>query len=280
MRINESCAACLYDKQSHLTDDEAYLTEVKRLIDTRRETDTAPYLVYLFDRAYEEHFGKRASYREIKKQYNDLALSMEEALHREIEASSKPLETALLYARIGNYIDFGAMNHVDEQTFLRLFENVKASEHDAAVMESMFRQCEDAKSFLLIADNCGEIVLDKIFLSELRRRFPSLDISVMVRGGEVLNDATVEDAEYTGLAQTARVVPSGSDAAGTIYDMLSPEAKQVLDHADVILAKGQGNYESLSHQGRHIFYSFLCKCELFTERFSVPPLTGMLVEEA
>lgn len=279
MRINESCAACLYDKQRHRTDDTVYLAEVKRLIDTRRETDTAPYLVYLFDRAYEEHFGKRASYREIKKQYNDLALSMEEALRREIEASPRPLETALLYARIGNYIDFGAMNHVDEQTFLRLFENVKASEHDAAVLESLFRQCEDAKSFLLIADNCGEIVLDKLFLSELKHCFPDLDISVMVRGGEVLNDATVEDAEYTGLAQTARVVSSGSDAAGTIYGMLSPEAKQVLDHADVILAKGQGNYESLSHQGRHIFYSFLCKCELFTERFSVPPLTGMLVEE-
>ena len=279
MRINESCAACLYDKQLHRTDDAVYLAEVRRLIDTRRETDTAPYLVYLFDRAYEERFGKRASYREIKKQYNDLALSMEGAVREKIEASPEPLETALLYARIGNYIDFGAMNHVDEQTFLRLFENVKASEHDAAVMESLFRQCESAESFLLIADNCGEIVLDKLFLTELRRRFPKLGISVMVRGSEVLNDATKEDAEYVGLTQTARVISSGSAAAGTIYSMLSAEARQALDSADVILAKGQGNYESLSHQGRHIFCSFLCKCELFTERFSVPPLTGMLVEE-
>ena len=279
MRINESCAACLYDKQLHRTDDAVYLGEVRRLIDTRRETDTAPYLVYLFDRAYEERFGKRASYREIKKQYNDLALSMEGAVREKIEASPEPMETALLCARIGNYIDFGAMNHVDEQTFLRLFENAKAGEPDTAVMKSLFRQCESAESFLLVADNCGEIVLDKLFLTELRRRFPKLDISVMVRGGEVLNDATMEDAEYVGLTQTARVISSGSAAAGTIYSMLSAEARQALDSADVILAKGQGNYESLSHQGRHIFYSFLCKCELFTERFSVPPLTGMLVEE-
>ena len=280
MRINESCAACLYDKQLHRTDDAVYLGEVRRLIDTRRETDTAPYLVYLFDRAYEERFGKCASYREIKKQYNDLALSMEGAVREKIEVSNEPLETALLCARIGNYIDFGAMNHVDEQTFLRLFENAKAGEPDTAVMKSLFRQCESAESFLLVADNCGEIVLDKLFLTELRRRFPKLDISVMVRGGEVLNDATMEDAEYVGLTQTARVISSGSAAAGTIYSMLSAEARQALDSADVILAKGQGNYESLSHQGRHIFYSFLCKCELFTERFSVPPLTGMLVEEA
>ena len=279
MRINESCAACLYDKRKHLTNDEEYLAEVKRLIDTRRETDTAPYLVYLFDRAYEERFGKRASYRAIKKQYNDLALSIEEALRREIEASPEPLETALLYARIGNYIDFGAMNHVDEQTFLKLFEDVKASKHDAAVMQSLLSRCEHAESFLLIADNCGEIVLDKLFLEQLRRRFPKMKRNVMVRGGEVLNDATKEDAEYVGLPQIARVISSGSSAAGTIYEMLSDEAREALDGADVILAKGQGNYESLSHQGRHIFYSFLCKCELFTERFSVPPLTGMLVEE-
>lgn len=279
MRINESCAACLFDKQKNLTDDEDYLTEVKRLIDTRQESDTAPYMVYLFDQVYEKRFGKRAPCQAIKKQYNDLALSMEAALRKEIEASPEPLETALLYARIGNYIDFGAMNHVDEETFLKLFENVKASKHDAAVMRSLFRQCEDAKSFLLIADNCGEIVLDKLFLSELHRRFPELDLSVMVRGGEVLNDATMEDAEYVDLPQIARVISSGSNTAGTIYDMLSPEAKDTLDSAQVILAKGQGNYESLSHQGRHIFYSFLCKCELFTERFSVPPLTGMLVEE-
>ena len=280
MRINESCTACLYDKQLHRTDDAAYLAEVRRLIDTRRETDTAPYLVYLFDRAYEERFGKRASYREIKKQYNDLALSMEGAVREKIEASPEPLETALLYARIGNYIDFGAMNHVDEQTFLRLFENAKAGEPDTAVMKSLFRQCESAESFLLVADNCGEIVLDKLFLTELRRRFPKLGISVIVRGSEVLNDATMEDAEYVGLTQTARVISSGSAAAGTIYSMLSAEARQALDSADVILAKGQGNYESLSHQRRHIFCSFLCKCERFTERFSVPPLTGMLVEEA
>ena len=279
MRINDSCAACLYDKRAHLTDDGEYLAEVRRLIDTRRETDTAPYLVYLFDRAYEERFGKRASYRAIKKQYNDLALSIEEALRREIEASPEPLETALLYARIGNYIDFGAMNHVYEQTFLKLFEDVKASKHDAAVMQSLFRQCKSAKSFLLIADNCGEIVLDKLFLEQLHLRFPSLDLRVMVRGGEVLNDATQEDAACVGLTQIARVISSGSNAAGTIYDMLSEEAREALDGADLILAKGQGNYESLSHQGRHIFYSFLCKCELFTERFSVPPLTGMLIEE-
>ena len=66
---------------------------------------------------------------------------------------------------------------------------------------------------------------------------------------------------------------------GTVYSMLPEAAREALDGADVVLSKGQGNYESLSGQGRHIFYAFLCKCELFTSRFGVEPFTGMLVEE-
>ena len=132
---------------------------------------------------------------------------------------------------------------------------------------------------MLIADNCGEIVLDKLFLEQLHKRFPELSIDVLVRGGEVLNDATKEDAEYVGISKVARVISNGLPIAGTVYEMLPDDAKEVMDQADVILAKGQGNYESLCKQGRHIFYSFLCKCELFTSRFRVPKLTGIFVEE-
>lgn len=122
MRIIDSCAKCLYDKQRHLTDDREYLKEVKNIIDSRGENDTSPYLVYLFNEVYRRRFGERASYKEIKKKYNDLVLSMENDLRLKIERSDNPLEAALAYARIGNYIDFGAMNSVDENTFLSLFD--------------------------------------------------------------------------------------------------------------------------------------------------------------
>ena len=104
-------------------------------------------------------------------------------------------------------------------------------------------------------------------------------MSVMVRGAEVLNDVTLEDAKYAGIDQLASLVSNGSSVAGTIYGMLQEEAKEAIDSADVILAKGQGNYESLCGQGRHIFYSLLCKCRLFTDRFDVPELTGVFIEE-
>ena len=95
----------------------------------------------------------------------------------------------------------------------------------------------------------------------------------------MLNDATEDDAHYTGLDKVAEIVSNGDAIAGTIYEMMPLEARTALDEADVILSKGQGNYESLSGHGRHVFYAFLCKCELFTSRFEVPLLTGMFVEE-
>lgn len=279
MRVTESCAECLYDKQMHLTEDKEYLAEIKSIIDNRREDDCAPYLVYRFNQVYEKYFGQKASYKDIKKKYNDLVLSLEEAVRKRIEASKDPLAKALLYARAGNYIDFGAMNQVEEETFLSLLDSVKLQEQEAAVIASFAEQCKNARSFLLIADNCGEIVLDKLFLEQLHKRFPELSIDVLVRGGEALNDATKEDAEYVGISKVARVISNGLPIAGTVYELLPDDAKEVMDRADVILAKGQGNYESLCKQGRHIFYSFLCKCELFTSRFCVPKLTGIFVEE-
>lgn len=279
MRVTESCAACLYDKQKHLTDDACYLAEIRNIIENRGEEDTSPYLVYRFNQVYESHFGSRAPYGAVKKKYNDLVLSMEDVLRDRIETSQDPLIKSFLYARVGNYIDFGAMNQVDEATFLSLFDQAEMNSGEGEVMDSLLRQCQDARRFLLIADNCGEIVLDRLFLERLRRRFPQLKISVMVRGGEVLNDVTREDAEYAGIHRIAEIVSNGLPIAGTVYRMLPESARTVMDQADVILAKGQGNYESLAGQGRHIFYSFLCKCDLFTSRFQVPRLTGIFTEE-
>ena len=279
MRISQSCAECLYKRQKNKTDNTEYLAEIKALLDNRKETDTSPYMVYLFNKVHVRYFGKGADYSVIKKQYNDLVLAMEDSLRHEINSAEEPLAKAMMMSRAGNYIDFGAMNSVDRDEFLSLFSNTEMREDDRKTYESFHRECTDAKTFLLICDNCGEIVLDKLMLEQLKLRFPHLTVRAMVRGDNVLNDATAEDAKYVGLDTEAEIISNGEAVAGTIYEMLPDEAKNVLDNSDVILAKGQGNYESLSGQGRHIFYEFLCKCELFTSRFNVPKLTGIFIEE-
>ncbi len=278
MQINPYCAACLWDKQLNKSDDPAYLAEVRKILDSRGESATAPYMVYLFNQAYERHFGKADSYREIKKKYNDFVLSLEADIRNRISRAPDPLATALAYARVGNFIDFGAMNQIDHRVFFSLLDEAALSEQDMAVYRVFTERCRTAERFLLIADNSGEIVLDKLFLEQLHAAFPPLSLSVMVRGAEVLNDVTAEDAAYVGIDTLARILSTGSSAAGVIYDMLPDDAKDAIDRADVILAKGQGNFESLSDQGRHVFYSLLCKCDLFTERFHVPKFSGVFVE--
>lgn len=279
MRIGEGCVKCMYDKQREKVSDERYLARIREILDGRDEEDSSPTLLWKFAGVYREMFGKTVSYAETKRRFNDLALGMEKSLRSRIEASADPLMTALAFARTGNYIDFGALRDVDEETFLALFTDSCLRPEEMPVYESFLGACAEGKAFLLAADNCGEIVLDRLFLEQMHLRFPALKLTVLVRGGEVLNDATMYDAAYIGLEKTARVVESGVPVAGTVYAMMTEEAKEALDEADVILAKGQGNYESLSGTGRHLFFSFLCKCEYFTKRFGVPPLTGMLVEE-
>ena len=171
------------------------------------------------------------------------------------------------------------MNHVDEDTFLGLFDKTEMCEKDILTYESFKKECEKAKSFLFICDNCGEIVLDKLMVEQLKKHYPDMVIRVMVRGGDVLNDATREDAAYSGMADISEILDNGEAIAGTVYELLSQEAKKAVDESDVILAKGQGNYESMYGQGIHAFYMFLCKCDLFVRRFEVPMLTGIFVEE-
>ncbi len=269
----------MYDRQCQKTDNKEYLAEIKRILDNRPGDITSAQLVAEFNRLHEEYLGPLPSFKEVKKQYNDLVLSMESELRKKIESSSDPLATSIVMARIGNYIDFAALNDVNEETFLSLFTDTDMREDEKDVYKSFYLQCAKAHNFLLITDNCGEIVLDKLMLEQIKKRFPCLSIVVMVRGGEASNDATKEDALYVGMDSIAKVITNGERIAGTVYSLLPDEAKRAVDCADVILAKGQANYESFAGEGRHAFYTLLCKCDLFINRFNVPKLTGVFVED-
>jgi len=280
------CIRCLVDKQQgrllKFGDEDrktAYMKEIAKIIGESDDEANSPYLVYLFNQAYRRYFGDIRDYSEVKKEYNAYVLAMEDELYEKILRAADPLAQALIYARIGNYIDFGAMQHVEKKVFLELFQDEEKNVLDQRVYESFLQDCERGKRFLLLADNCGEIVLDKLLIKELKKRFPHLEVCVMVRGEEVLNDATMEDAEEAGICDVAKVVSNGNGVGGTMEKMLSGEAKEILEQADVIFAKGQGNFETLNGCGRNIYYSFLCKCDWFSGRFGVEKNTGMFLRE-
>ncbi len=287
MRLNSMCIRCLIDKQgariANFKDEDknaAYMKEIAKIIGESDDEANSAYLVYLFNQVYRRYFGETKDYSEIKKEYNSYVLGLENELYQEILKAPDPLAQSIVYARIGNYIDFGAMQHVEKETFLKLFQEEEKNRLNQHVYEDFLGDCRSGKIFLLLADNCGEIVLDKLFLKELKKRFPHLEPCVMVRGEEVLNDATMEDAEETGVCAVAKVISNGNGVGGTVESMLTEEAKQALDRADIILAKGQANFETLHGCGRNIYYSFLCKCDWFSGRFGVEKNTGMFLREA
>jgi uncharacterized protein with ATP-grasp and redox domains len=151
---------------------------------------------------------------------------------------------------------------------------------EPAVLESLRGEALSAKRLVLFTDNCGEIVTDKVLLRTLRRLNPNLHISVIVRGAPVVNDATVMDAAQVGMGEVAqRVIGNGCDLPGAVLTRISAEALSEVDAADVIISKGQANYEGLSGCGRNIFYIFMCKCELFIKRFGVEKFSGVLTKE-
>ena len=148
---------------------------------------------------------------------------------------------------------------------------------ERAVFDALCRDLEQAKKLLYLTDNAGEIGFDRIFAEELQKSYPQLQITFCVRGMPAHNDATREDAEAVGVPFP--VIDNGNNVGGTELALLSQEARQAMEEADVILAKGQGNTETLYGCGYNIYYAFLVKCNRFVQVFHKPLMTPMLVKE-
>jgi len=257
-----------------------YMKKVMALIANTEEKDCAPSLSVDIQKLYSSFWDcPMEDFTEIKREYNQLMLNMEDSLENKIRKSEDPLEKSLLYARIGNYIDFAALSNVDQATVLTLLEEKSTESLDEEEYRNFLRELSSAKKLVYLTDNCGEVVLDKLAVKILKEKYPDLDITVIVRGYPVVNDATMEDAEEIGLTDLVRVIGNGSNVGGTWIPGITSEARDLLYDADLIIAKGQGNFETLNDCGLNIYYLFLCKCDLFQRRFHAENLQGMFLNE-
>ena len=256
-----------------------YMQKVLKILAEAPAKYGAPIIVRTIQQLQEEMLGIKQEYAQIKKHYNALMMQYEEQVLEHIVQSEDPIKTGIQYAMIGNYIDFGARITVTEEHLTELLNTPERFEVDQKQYEELTMELEKAKKLVYLTDNCGEIVMDKLLIKQIKNKYPDLDITVMVRGPEVINDATIEDAKQVGLNEIVKVIPNGSDIAGTWIEEISEEAKKELYEADIIISKGQGNFETLRKCGKNIYYIFLCKCDLFANIFQVPKLTGMLINE-
>lgn len=287
MKLNPFCMCCALNKQEqkirHYPDMEKkteYMKKVMALIANTEEKDCAPSLSVDIQKLYSRFWDcPMEDFTEIKREYNQLMLNMEDSLENKIRKSEDPLEKSLLYARIGNYIDFAALSNVDQATVFTLLEEKSTESLDEEEYRNFLRDLSSAKKLVYLTDNCGEVVLDKLAVKILKEKYPDLDITVIVRGYPVVNDAIMEDAEEIGLTDLVRVIGNGSNVGGTWIPGITSEARDLLYDADLIIAKGQGNFETLNDCGLNIYYLFLCKCDLFQRRFHAENLQGMFLNE-
>ena len=198
---------------------------------------------------------QRDPYGEIKQRHNRLALELYPKLRALVRGSGSPLETALRLAIAGNVIDLGVNARLDESSVSEAIEGALSAPLNADV-HAFAEAVSGARMILYLADNAGEIAFDRLLIEQM----PVEKVTLAVRGAPVINDATMVDAQVAGIPGLVEVIDNGSDAPGTILEDCSPEFRRRFDRADLIVAKGQGNYETLGDVPKDIFFVLKAKC--------------------
>ena len=286
MKVSAECMHCLVKRQAEnikkYPDEEKkaeYMGKVLGIIANNAAEEPAPVLLSHIGRLHEEYFGKPFSFDELKKGYNAMLLEKEDEIRTKISEAADPLALASRFAQIGNFIDFGAMDSVDDAKLMEFLEQAEKLPLSEETYAKFMENLKTARKLVYMTDNCGEIVLDKLLLETIAKMAPHVECTIIVRGEPVLNDATMDDALQVGIEKCGKVIPNGTNIAGTYIPWVSAEAKRALDEADILISKGQGNFESLHGCGLNIYYLFLCKCQWFMERFGLPQYSGVFINE-
>jgi len=206
--------------------------------------------------------GVEDPYHHLKKVWTAKALKLYPYLKKLIRSSSDPLFQAIKVAIVGNVIDFGVNRSFN------LEEEVEQILHQPLVINHYQRFQETLKKtpqILYIADNAGETVFDRLLIEEMAK-----PVIYVVREKPVINDAVRQDAEEAGLAQVAQIISSGVDAPGTVLSLCHDEFRKIFISAEMIISKGQGNYEGLSEEKGPLFFLLKAKCEVIARELNVP----------
>lgn len=202
-------------------------------------------------------------YQKVKQHFNQQFLKMlsqfETVIHND-------LMTALKMSIIANLIDYSSFDEIDEAAIARKMlatSTVSLEIDDSAELLKALHNC---RTLLYLGDNCGEIVLDKLFIKVIKEKYPKMQVYYGVRGKPIVNDVTMQDADEVAMAEVARVISNGDGSLGTVLENTSPTFQTLFRQADVVISKGQGNYEGLYREHKdHLFFLFMVKCPLVRE---------------
>jgi uncharacterized protein with ATP-grasp and redox domains len=211
-------------------------------------------------------------YTEEKKIQNELGQRLYKRLKRYVDGSDDPLHQSAKVAIVGNVIDLAPRQKIDLEKEIR---ECLEKPLDIDEFRLLRRELEKNRRLLYLADNAGEVFFDRIFIENLVDQ--GIDVTYVVKGGPILNDATLRDAYSAGIQDITHVITNGAAAIGTQLNLCSPEFRSIFDETPLVISKGQGNYESLDEiEGKTIFFLLKAKCPVIAENLEVPLGTTIL----
>ncbi|MGB3368392.1 MAG: ARMT1-like domain-containing protein [Acidaminobacteraceae bacterium] len=222
--------------------------------------ETAPFLAMKVHKFVKEATANEDPYKELKHEYNSVARELvdEMKLEETIRISEFPFDTACRLSIAGNIIDFGLGLELDKSSVQKSINQSMKAEIFGESTKDLYQKLLVAKNIMIITDNAGEIVFDKLLVNELDKE----KITYVVKGGPIVNDATMEDAREVGMTKLVKVIDNGAESQGTILSICSDEFNKAFENADIILSKGQANYETLSDLAdSRIHFLLRAKCQ-------------------
>ncbi|MBP7831255.1 MAG: DUF89 family protein [Kiritimatiellae bacterium] len=252
---------------------EALLRKLLHEIANSEWTHSPPVMGQRIHRIIRQELGCRDPYRDVKDRMNRIAEELLPSLCASMAYQPDQHEAAVRMAIGGNLLDVGAKTQIAAEDIPRHMNAIWTQPLRGDV-DALFRAADEAHCILYLTDNAGETVFDRVLIEAL----PAEKITVFVRGAPVLNDATMEDAVAAGLSETAPVFDNGSDAPGAILEDCSEEFRRWFERADLIIAKGQGNYETLSDTTKRVFFLFTVKCPVIAAHVG-EPVGSLVVKE-
>ena len=269
MKAKPECIPCIMrqviqaSRFSRLSDEdvEEVVRNAMHILLKEKWSKTPPELAHLAHKVVRDKIHGDP-YAEVKRKSNEIAMSIYPKLKRKLENVDEPLEYAIKLSIAGNIIDFGAFHDFSLDKIESVVDEITGRNLRYNSYTLFRKKLEKAKNMLIFLDNAGEIVFDRLLIETLQRYY-DLDIDLAVKAGPIINDATIEDLKYVGLDKYAREILFISNGEKG-YERNSPEVGEWIKEHDLVISKGQGNYEGLS-EWNGIFYLLMVKCRVVAD---------------
>jgi uncharacterized protein with ATP-grasp and redox domains len=248
-------------------DDEIIMRSLKRVLREASEFDltlSPPEMGQRIHRIIREESGNKDPYLKIKEKSTQYALQLEGLAQKKIEQSSDAFSTAIRFAIAGNILDFALLSAWDNSRIEDSFSKVSKHNVDETMIEVLKEEIKSSNNVLILGDNAGEAVFDRIMIENLPCK---VDVYYAVKDSPIINDATIKDAQDASIHNVATVISNGTDAPGTLLDKCSDEFISIYNKADIVIAKGQANFETLNLAKRKVYFLTQIKCPTIADRY-------------